>query len=253
MDLVALYSLKRIQKFNNLIPLRSTGDGSCLYNSVSILLCGNESLSLILRFETLKYMVNNFEKLNSIIYKVDKATICSPDVSRAIKDAASNSGWGSHFSIIALSNAIGVAIAVLYPAVHQTKQADHLSKIYYPKNSKYQFKLNIMWTNSSIDDFKMLKDCNNFVPLVGREMLESINDGRGAKAEELWLLMPSTSLENVESTLDLRMQERSLALETWDRERKLGNRILYKSVKIKFTFKPLKERSSQRRKTQNQK
>ena len=97
MDLVALYSLKRIQKFNNLIPLRSTGDGSCLYNSVSILLCGNESLSLILRFETLKYMVNNFEKLNSIIYKVDKATICSPDESRAIKDAASVSGWGIHF------------------------------------------------------------------------------------------------------------------------------------------------------------
>ena len=83
--------------------------------------------------------------------------------------------------------------------------------------------------------------------------MEAINDGRGAKAEELWLLMPSTSLENVESTLDLRIQERSSSLETWDQERKLGNRIFYKSVYINFTFKPLKEHSSQQRKTQNQK
>ena len=66
-------------------------------------------------------MTNNFDKLNSIIYKVDKATICSPDVSRAIKDAASVSGWDIYFSIIAISNAIGVAIGVLYPALHQTK------------------------------------------------------------------------------------------------------------------------------------
>ena len=55
------------------------------------------------------------------------------------------------------------------------------------------------------------------MPLVGREILEIINDGRGAKAEELWFLMPFTPLESVERTLELQIKERSSDLETQDR------------------------------------
>jgi hypothetical protein len=36
----------------NLVPLKSTGNGNCLFNSVSILLIGNESLHGVLRLLT---------------------------------------------------------------------------------------------------------------------------------------------------------------------------------------------------------
>ncbi|KAL3889466.1 hypothetical protein ACJMK2_001809 [Sinanodonta woodiana] len=39
------------------IPLRITGDGDCLFNAVSILLCGNESMSTELRYKTTLIMV----------------------------------------------------------------------------------------------------------------------------------------------------------------------------------------------------
>ena len=74
-----------------------------------------------------------------------------------------------------------------------------------------------MWTNVLIGDSKILKEYNYFVPLVGREILEIINDGLGAKAEELWFLMPFTPLESVERTLELQIKERSSDLETQDR------------------------------------
>ena len=53
-------------------------------NSVSILLYGNESQSANLRFENLKYLANNFNRLDSVINKVDRATICSQDVVGAV-------------------------------------------------------------------------------------------------------------------------------------------------------------------------
>jgi hypothetical protein len=39
------------------IPLRTTGDGHCLFNAVSIILCGNESKSNELSFKTTLMMV----------------------------------------------------------------------------------------------------------------------------------------------------------------------------------------------------
>ena len=211
-DPIALFCLKKIGKLESQIPLKSSADGSCLYNAVSILLCGNESMKHSLRFKAFEYLAQNYDKLNSIVYRIDPATICSPTVKETMKDLASENGWGSHFAIIALSNVIGAPITVLYPAVCKNKISEVLSKTYNPKSRKNMKEYKIMWTNMNIDAFNTLQPCNHFVPLVDKDCLKFTNDGRGVKAEELWLLRPSTSLDEIDTTIRMRLNEHEEAL-----------------------------------------
>ena len=55
-----------------LILLQGTGDGDCLFNSVSILLVGDESRSLELRYRCLKENTSNYSG-------IDRRTADSPD------------------------------------------------------------------------------------------------------------------------------------------------------------------------------
>ena len=43
------------------IALKATGDGNCLYNSVSILLFGNEEQAVLLRLASVEYAISHFK------------------------------------------------------------------------------------------------------------------------------------------------------------------------------------------------
>jgi len=42
-------------------PLKATGDGNCLYNSVSILLFGDEEQAVLLRLQSVEYAISHFK------------------------------------------------------------------------------------------------------------------------------------------------------------------------------------------------
>ena len=135
LDLVSVYILRSIGKFTDLCPLLTTPDGSCLFNSISVLLSGSERLTVELRLRAFKYLAENFVELNLLKHTEDSAIICSPNVLETMKSAVKTDGWGSHFTIKALANVIGAQIAVLYPAVRPNDLSKILTKIYNPKIS----------------------------------------------------------------------------------------------------------------------
>ena len=155
-----------------------------------------------------------------------------------MKDLASENVYGSHFAIIALINVVGSPITVLYPEVRQNKISEVLSKIYHPKNRKNLKEYAIMWTNMNIEAFNTLQPCNHFVPLVNKDCLKFTHDGRGVKAEELWLLKPSTSLNEIEITVSMRLDEHEEALKTWERQRAVSKFFIFSFtlILLKFDF-----------------
>lgn len=50
-------------------PLLSTGDGNCLFNSISFLICGSEELSILLRALSFIYAVVNLERVEQWVCK----------------------------------------------------------------------------------------------------------------------------------------------------------------------------------------
>lgn len=62
--------------------IKSTGDGDCLFNAISIILCGDESMSVELKYKCCLEMVSNGEKIQQ--HKDKAALFCvSPDYEEA--------------------------------------------------------------------------------------------------------------------------------------------------------------------------
>ena len=61
------YIAAHSQAIEELIPIETTGDRNCFWNAISIVLCGNESLSLALRFLTAYGLIRYRRELLSLI------------------------------------------------------------------------------------------------------------------------------------------------------------------------------------------
>ena len=165
----------KYKKVNRSLPTSNhPPDGSCLFNSIFVLLSVSERLTFELRLRAFKYLVENFVELNLLTLTEDSAIICSPNVLQTIKSAVKTYGWGSHFTIKPLDNVIGAQIAVLYPSVCPDDLSKILMKTYYPKMSRTSGQLNLMCTNMSTYDFETLTSCNHFVPLIFKNLIDNI-------------------------------------------------------------------------------
>jgi hypothetical protein len=91
-------------------PFNTTGNGDCLWNMVSICLCGNESLSRNLRWlSVLTLLLFKSEFLNLLLKRYISVETGYPDAFSRIKYeqilriAIDSGNWGNEYHLLALS------------------------------------------------------------------------------------------------------------------------------------------------------
>ena len=99
------------------VPRYVTGDGNCLFNSVSVVICGNESMTCELRVRTCIELVLNFEYYKNHHQFRDFIRV-SPDLEEACRMCAIDLEYSSVFVMQALSSVIGREIVSVYPAMN---------------------------------------------------------------------------------------------------------------------------------------
>ena len=99
------------------VPRYVTGDGNCLFNSVSVVICGNESMTCKLRVRTCIELVLNFEYYKNHHQFQDFIRV-SPDLEEACRMCAVDLEYSSVFVMQALSSVIGREIVSVYPAMN---------------------------------------------------------------------------------------------------------------------------------------
>lgn len=150
--------------------IKSTGDGDCLFNAVSIILCGDESMSLELRYKCCLEMVSNGEKIQQ--HRDKAALLCvSPDYNEAVIKCAKTGGYSSSWTMIALSNITRRKIESLYPLVNGAKDlaTRTLNCIFHPSSGLQDTTtMKILWTNTVPYNPSTKKSWtpNHFVPFI---------------------------------------------------------------------------------------
>lgn len=154
--------------------VQTTGDGNCLFNAASIVLCGDEGMSLELKYKCCLELVLNADSIQS---HKDKAAIqnLSPDYEEAILKCAKSGGYSSMWTMIALSHVTQRNIENLYPMVNGLKDPAVLTfnTMLLPSTGTIEDKpLRILWTRTSPFNEKSKKSWtpNHFVPLVEDSM-----------------------------------------------------------------------------------
>lgn len=113
---VAQHYLDRyhLKSGTTLRTLRTTGDGDCLFNAASIILCGDESMGSELKYKCCIEMVLNGKEIQN---RRDRAAIVllSPDYEDAVLTCVKSGGYSCVWTIIALSNVTKHNIEICIP------------------------------------------------------------------------------------------------------------------------------------------
>ncbi|XP_028419094.1 uncharacterized protein LOC114544742 [Dendronephthya gigantea] len=151
------------QRCLNHLPVRTTGDGNCLYNACSIALCGNESLASYLRCLTSieLFLNSSFYAKHPIIEQqhkkgafssiantfamclsdialgsVTKEDPCAPILTEAYSNAM-NHQWSSFICLLSLSSVVKRPIESYFPITPNEEKIDSLSTMFnctiYPR------------------------------------------------------------------------------------------------------------------------
>ena len=189
------------------LPVRSTGDGNCLFNSASIAICQDETLAHELRLRTsielaihrdfyrnhpvlraAKIQFNSrkdgvgFLPMESLFdltcFNSESETVFAKEGFEAaflneVMVSSVNFTYSGTLQIMGLASVVGVSIETLYP-----EQTNKLLSIYqntfHSRNGRNSDQvLRIMWTNTSgwPDQSKEFK-VNHFVPLLRKSLQE---------------------------------------------------------------------------------
>ena len=168
----------------NKSALQSTGDGDCLFNSVSTLLTGDERKSVELRFRCCAELIVNKKRfLRHRLYS--SMAVFSPDYDQDCLNCATPGSFSSVWMIVSLSNLLNIPIESVYPAVNgsQNLYFRTLNTTFKPPFSDPEKgHLTIMWTSTipptrpswtSRRPRKTQEWCpNHFVPLVDLQHTE---------------------------------------------------------------------------------
>ena len=163
--------------------LFSRGDGNCLFNSISIVLAGDESMSTELRYRCCIEMVTNKSKvLHHRMYS--RLEPLSPDYDEDCINCAEPGKWSSAWMMIAVSNLLNLPVKSVFPAVNSTRNPvfKTLNCLFRPPFSDpAKGEITIMWTNTTPpqkNSFSRVVKAgdwwspNHFVPLVDVPMKE---------------------------------------------------------------------------------
>lgn len=162
--------------------VQTTGDGNCLFNAASIALCGDEGMSLELKYKCFLELVLNADSIQN---HKEKAAIqvLSPDYEEAILKCAKSGGYSSMWTMIAFSHVTQHNIESLYPMVNVLKDPAVLTSntMLLPSTGPIEDKpLRILWTRTSpCNENSINKKSwtpNHFVPLVEDSMASVTNN-----------------------------------------------------------------------------
>ena len=92
-NLVSLYT------FNTCIPVLTTGDGRCLFHSISICLFGHEKFTHLIKISCVFMLLEHEAFFTNILFQQDR----SLSFNQLLEDNSNNDKYGSHYSLIALS------------------------------------------------------------------------------------------------------------------------------------------------------
>ena len=153
-------------------PYKSTGNGNCLFNSISSSLCGNETLATELRLRTAVEMITNTEVYTSR-QDYDKIYDYSPSFDEAMLACCDDGEFSSIWNLMALANVIGSPIQSLYPRMNSEKDEAHLwlSVLACDENTKDRTRFNILWTHVG-PKRKGAWTANHFVPVLMKLFLK---------------------------------------------------------------------------------
>ena len=156
------------------VPVRVDGDGNCLFNSVSVTLCGNNSLATELRLRTVIEMTCN--KKFYLGRPCSGQFMLFSDYDESIIDCTKDGGYSSVWTICAVSTVIGRPITCLYPSVNgfDDVPASELNVTLHPRRevSETVEPITIMWTRVEQSSCSPWIP-NHFVPLLDRALIVS--------------------------------------------------------------------------------
>ena len=214
---------KRDQISQDLQPVLSTCDGNCLFNALSIALCGTEYLSAEIKVRTC------IEMASARNYYVNQQfskefLLCSPTFDEATVVCAKKNGFQSAWAIQAASDALCRDISVIYPKVNglNDHQAKLLKRIHSTKHkSACKEPLKLMWTKIGPQIGKLWIP-NHFVPLVSVQLNpdELLNRNVNEKMSTPSRCMNTSRLECLEMDVDAScIKNTDLSLESECEER----------------------------------
>ena len=150
------------------LPIHVTGDGNCLFNSISVSLFGHENLASELRVRTCIELNENMTKyeqnFNNLIF-------VSPDIANDCVDIAHNYKFSYVWCLLAATSVIGIPIQSVYPPKNGIldKTQSLLNQTFFPLGSKSSKKepIQILWTRTTKSQDKTWLP-NHFVPLLSK-------------------------------------------------------------------------------------
>ena len=134
----------------------ATGDGNCLFNSISLSLFSNESYTHFLRLISLVYLVKNVEVL-----KQQKIFGCQ-NISSSILELSRPGVWSDMLHIYCAAHALHIEISSLYPPLNGMCDVNIFKQPHFfqPPNAKCS--IEIMWSGPTIGSYFLP---NHFVPV----------------------------------------------------------------------------------------
>ena len=148
-------------------PVYVSGDGNCLYNAISVGICGNESLSTELRVRTCLELIKNRHAYRNAPNARDLFFV-SPNYDDAIKSSACKGKYACAWEMQAAATVVGCPIQSVYPPRNGLldKAIGILNTVFTPVSSKSKKDpLVIMWSSARYS-FVGSWLPNHFVPLI---------------------------------------------------------------------------------------
>ena len=147
------------------IPSLATGDGNCLFNSVSIALTGMEKM-VRLSLNARTYQAR--EDFNHIIRH-------SPEFDESLLSCCKDGEYSSIWTIMALSAVIGLSIQTLYPAMNGPKDTTPhaLSKLFSTDENRHREIVTVLWSRMGPWQCPTWT-ANHFVPVLKHEKQEPV-------------------------------------------------------------------------------
>ena len=160
-----------------LVPLRTVGDGNCLYRAVSLACFSHEGHHVLLRL-----LVAIEIALNRTFYNKDKTKhkmlknvfVISSDVNKLLCDALTLGAYSEMAHMVALSSVLGVPIRSFYPPLRNPEFSNAFTGVVIGRSVNESYSdtelPEIMWTSTgphSATHFNV----NHFVPLVSKLMM----------------------------------------------------------------------------------
>ncbi len=142
-------------------PIQAVGDGSCLFNALSIAIVGHDGLALELRLRCCIEMIIHRAEIEERGARLKYGETCALTYLEDVRKATEVRGWSNCFTIHGLAIASGIAIRQFYPNLPNqfSGNVQVCNQIFDPIQPATH-KVSIMFTSADGSD-----NLNHFVPL----------------------------------------------------------------------------------------